>query len=493
MTEIFLHNTLTGKKEIFKPIREGEVGIYSCGPTVYWNQHIGHMYAYVQWDALVRSLNYLGYKTKWVMNLTDVGHLTGDNLGDADTGEDKMEKGAEREGTTVWQIADKYIAQFRQSLESLNVRSPDVLCRATEHIPEQIALIEKIEKNGFTYTTKTGVVFDTQKFPGYADFAHLNLEKQDAGNRVTVDEEKKKPWDFLLWITNQPNHIMKWESPWGVGFPGWHIECTAMSVKYLGERFDIHTGGKEHIPVHHTNEIAQAFGAFGHQTANYWLHNEWMNFDGQKISKSLGNSILVSDLVAKGFDPLALRYLIMTTHYKTGLNFTWESLQGAQTAYFKLRDFVAGLMSKATFDIPASVSKVSFDTQNQMSKATFDIFDIYKQQFSECLADDLNIAKGIGLVWQIIKAKDVDDKTKLELILDFDQVLGLKLADAKKSEEAEILPALKIEVSELIKMRDTARAEKNWPLSDELRQKIESLGFEVSDTPDGTKILKKYN
>jgi cysteinyl-tRNA synthetase len=470
MTDIFLHNTLTGKKEKFEPIRAGEVGIYSCGPTVYWNQHIGHMYAYVEWDCLVRSLNYLGYKTKWVMNLTDVGHLTSDE----DEGEDKMEKGAAREGLTVWQIADKYIAQFKESLQLLNVNGPDVLCRATEHIPEQIALIEKIEKNGFAYRTKTGLVFDTGKFPAYADFAHLNLEKQDAGNRVTVDEDKKKPWDFLLWITNQPNHIMKWESPWGVGFPGWHIECTAMSVKYLGERFDIHTGGKEHIPVHHTNEIAQAFGAFGRQTANFWLHNEWMNFDGQKIGKSLGNSILVSDLIARGFDPLSLRYLIMTTHYKTGLNFTWASLESAQTAYFKLKNFVAGL-------------KISVEKNS--AEVDADIFEKYKNDFGECLADDLNIAKGIGLVWQIVKAKDVGDKTKLDLILDFDKVLGLKLAESENpSTSAEKIPQ---KILDLISARNAARAEKNWKLSDELRQKIESLGFFVHDTGTGTKIDKK--
>ena len=485
MTDIFLHNTLTGKKEIFKPLRSDEVGVYSCGPTVYWNQHIGHMYAYVQWDCLVRSLNYLGHKTKWVMNLTDVGHLTSDE----DLGEDKMEKGAAREGLSVWQIADKYIAQFRESLALLNIKTPDILCRATEHIPDQIELIKKIEKNGFAYTTKTGLVFDTDKFPGYAEFAHLHLEKQDAGNRVTVDEEKKKPWDFLLWITNQPNHIMKWESPWGVGFPGWHIECTAMSAKYLGERFDIHTGGKEHIPIHHTNEIAQAYGAFGHQTANYWLHNEWMLFAGEKISKSLGNSILVSDLVAKGFDPLSLRYLIMTTHYKTGLNFTWESLEAAQKAYFKLCDFVQSI-----------AEKISTPEMSESDTTQSEIFTKYKQQFSESIADDLNLAKGIGLIWQIIKAKDIYDKIKLALILDFDKVLGLKLDQAKPRQNAtsakEILndPAISAEerkVAELVSARDNARSEKNWPLSDQLRAEIESFGFEVSDTPTGTKITRK--
>jgi cysteinyl-tRNA synthetase len=472
--DIYLHNTLTGQKEKFIPIKKAEVGIYSCGPTVYWNQHIGHMYAYVEWDALVRSLNYLGYKTKWVMNLTDVGHLTGDNVGDADTGKDKMEKGAEREGLSVWEIADKYILQFKESLKSLNIKEPDVLCRATEHIPEQIDLIKKIETNGFAYSTQTGLVFDTDKFPGYVDFAHLNLEDQKAGSRVAVDEEKKKPWDFLLWITNQPNHIMRWPSPWGVGFPGWHIECTAMSTKYLGETFDIHTGGKEHIAVHHTNEIAQAFGAFGHQTANYWLHNEWLMFDRQKISKSAGNSILVSDLIEKSFDPLSLRYLILTTHYKTGLNFTWESLAGVQTAYFKLKEIIANLkaeVSKGIFDIDAEV------------------FEKYKKEFSECLADDLNIAKGIGLVWQIVKMKEINAKTKLALLLDFDKVLGLKLDEATLSDQStdEEIPE---EILKLKTARDTARSEKNWTKSDELRDQIEKSGYLLEDSGDQTKIRK---
>ena len=469
MPPIFLHNTLTGKKEEFKPINPDEIGIYSCGPTVYWNQHIGHMYAYVQWDALVRSLNYLSYKTKWVMNLTDVGHLTGDNEGDADTGEDKMEKGAKRESLTVWEIADKYILQFKESLKMLNVLEPDILCRATEHIEEQIKLIKKIETNGFTYKTKTGLVFDTEKFPQYSDFAHLHLENQNAGSRVKIDIEKKKPWDFLLWITNQPDHIMKWESPWGIGFPGWHIECTAMSTKYLGETFDIHTGGIEHIPVHHTNEIAQAFGAFGHGTANYWLHNEWMLFEGQKISKSLGNSILVSDLKEKGFNPLALRYLILTTHYKTGINFTWESLGGAQTAYSKLKEIITEL-EKEIKESPSSLNQ--------------EIFDKYKKEFGLCLADDLNVAKSIGLIWQIVKSKEINSKTKCELILDFDKVLGLKLDEKNKFEVPE-------NVEVLIKNRDKARTEKNFTKSDKIRKEIESLGFEVKDSPNGTFVTPR--
>lgn len=468
--DIYFHNTLTGKKDKFVPIEQGKAGIYSCGPTVYWNQHIGHMYAYVQWDVLVRSLKYLGYQTKWVMNLTDVGHLTGDNEGDADTGEDKMEKGAKRENLSVWEIADKYVSQFKSSLQSLNIATPDVLCRATEHIPEQINLIERIEKNGFAYTTQTGLVFDTTKFPDYANFAHLNLEDQEAGHRVAIDKEKKKPWDFLLWITNQPNHIMKWPSPWGVGFPGWHIECTAMSTKYLGETFDIHTGGKEHISVHHTNEIAQGFGAFGHQTANYWLHNEWLSFDGQKISKSAGNSILVSDLQEKGFDPLSLRYLIMTSHYKTGLNFTWESLEGAQTAYFKLREHLS------------QIKKESGDSPTDQ-----EVFEKNKKEFSECLADDLNMAKAIGLLWQIVKSKELDASTKYALLLDFDQVLGLKLAESAQDKFEDIIPA---EILALKEERDTARAQKNWQKSDELRKQIEEAGYTIEDKPDGS-IIKK--
>ncbi len=448
------------------------MGIYSCGPTVYWNQHIGHMYAYVQWDCLVRSLNYFGYKTKWVMNLTDVGHLTSDE----DLGVDKMEKGAEREGLSVWQIADKYIAQFRDSLELLNIHEPDVLCRATEHIPEQIELIGKIEKNGFAYKTKTGLVFDTEKFPAYADFAHLHLEDQNAGSRVSVDPKKKKPWDFLLWITNQPNHIMKWPSPWGVGFPGWHIECTAMSVKYLGENFDIHTGGKEHIPVHHTNEVAQAFGAFGHQTANFWLHNEWLLFDGQKVSKSLGNSILVSDLVARGFDPLSLRYLIMTTHYRTGLNFTWESLTGAQTALKRLRSIVRHM-------------REDIQMKNSGYKPHDSILQEKKEIFKSFIGDDLGMPQALAFVWELIQNTKVHETEAYELIKDFDKVLGLKLIE----ENLKMIPE---NIQKLARKMNKARFfDKDFEKSDKIREEIKSFGFEVKNLENGVYVGGKdyYN
>jgi cysteinyl-tRNA synthetase len=457
VTDIYLTNSLSRKKEKFVPISPPNVGIYSCGPTVYWNQHIGHMYAYTQWDVLVRFLRYSGYEVKWVMNITDVGHLTSDE----DTGEDKMEKGAKREGLTVWQIADKYIEQFKESMRLLNIKDPDVLCRATEHIEDQINLIKKIEANGFAYKTKTGLVFDTSKFTDYAKFANLDLSKQEAGTRVEVDPEKKNPWDFLLWVTNQPKHIMQWDSPWGRGFPGWHIECTAMSVKYLGERFDIHTGGKEHIPVHHTNEIAQAYGAFGHQTVNYWLHNAWLTLKGEKISKSLGNMITVQDLVGKGYDPLALRYLILTSNYRTGLDFTWESLDSAQTALKNLRTTIAGLRGQKERTV------LSQEKEEKVEK--------YRQEFMNSLSDDLNVSKALATLWTMLKS-NVPSADKYDLAISFDEVLGLKLGEAEKIETPE-------EVKKLITQREKLRADGKFEEADKIREQIQKLGFAVADKP----------
>lgn len=457
MADIYLTNTLTKKKEKFEPINDGEVGIYSCGPTVYWNQHIGHMYAYVQWDVLVRLLRFYGTNVKWVMNLTDVGHMTSDE----DSGEDKMEKGAKREGLSVWQIADKYIKQFADSLELLNIQKPDVLCRATEHILEQIELIKKIEANGFTYKTKTGLVFDTSKFPDYTKFANLNLDEQRAGARTEVDEEKKNPWDFLLWVTNQPNHIMQWDSPWGNGFPGWHIECTAMSTKYLGEKFDIHTGGKEHIPVHHTNEIAQGIGAFGHQTANYWLHNEWLLINGEKMSKSLGNNVLVTDLIEKGFDPLALRYLVLNSNYRSGLNFTWDSLTASQNALNKLRSLIAGLKSETERTV--------------LSEEKEKKIDIFKNDFTLALNDDLNVPKALAVLWSML-GSNIPSGDKYDLAMSFDEILGLKLSE---------IPNSKIQVPNniqaLIDKREKLRKDGKYEEADKIRDEIQKLGFSVSD------------
>ena len=461
-----LFNTLTRQVDEFKPVKQGPVGIYSCGPTVYWNQHIGHMYAYVQWDTLVRVFKYMGNQVNWVMNVTDVGHMTSDE----DTGDDKMEKGAAREGLSVWEIAEKYTKQFLESMDKLNIQRPDTLCRATEHIPEQIELISLIEKNGFSYKTKTGLVFDTSKFPRYADFAGLNLDEQAAGSRTEVDMDKKKPWDFLLWVTNQPEHIMKWDSPWGVGFPGWHIECTAMSVKYLGERFDIHTGGKEHKPVHHTNEIAQGYGAFRHQTANYWLHNDWLVFDGEKMSKSLGNNVLVTDLIEKGFNPLALRYLILTSHYRKGINFTWSSLAAAQTAWDKLNKFVVDVRSKTE------------DSRKQLSKEKEKKLEKFREEFLMAVNDDMAFPKAVATVWEMM-ASNIPDYDKMDQLLEWDQILGLRLGQETKEE----VPG---EVKELMAKREELRKEGKYVEADGMRMQIEKLGWKLEDSKMGVKVKK---
>ena len=452
-----IYNTVTRRKEVLKTIKPGVVGIYSCGPTVYWNQHIGHMYAYTQWGVLVSFLRYIGYKVKWVMNITDVGHLTSD----ADTGEDKMEKGAAREGLSPWEIARKYEKQFVESLELFKIQKPDVLCRATDHIPEQIELAKRIETNGFAYKTETGLVFDTSKFKDYAGFANLKLEEMESGARVEVDSEKRNPWDFLLWVTNQPNHIMKWESPWGVGFPGWHLECTAMSTKYLGETFDIHTGGIEHIGVHHTNEIAQGYGAFGHQTANYWIHNAWLTLKGgEKMSKSLGNGYTAEQLVEMGFDPLAHKYLVLTSHYRKGLEFSLESLKASQAALFKLRSLLSGW---------ADGGEINND---------------YKNEFVEFLSNDLSTGEALALIWKLTKDETVGDEDKKATIFDFDRVLGLGL-DKKIAEEE--VPQ---DILDLVKERKKAREEKNWGESDRLREVIKEKGYLVEDSQNSCKILR---
>lgn len=455
--DIFLTNSLTRKKEKFIPNTSGKVGIYSCGPTVYWNQHIGHMYAYVQWDVLVRFLRFVGNDVKWVMNITDVGHMTSDE----DFGEDKMEKGAEREGLTVWQIADKYIAQFKDSMKLLGINPPDVLCRATENIPEQIKLNQLIEKNGFAYITKKGLIYDTSKFPDYAKFGNLNLEEMKSGADVEVDPEKKLPWDFFLWAIN-PKHIMKWPSPWGEGYPGWHIECTAMSTKYLGPNFDIHTGGIEHIAVHHTNEIAQGFAAFGKQTANYWLHNGWLTGKGgEKMSKSLGNFVTAQEFVEKGYDPITMRYLILTSHYKKGLNFSFESLDSAVNALNNLRSIISGLKSGSDRNV------LSDEKENKVNE--------YREEFTAALADDINVPQALAVLWEMLKS-NIPSGDKYDLAMSFDEILGLKLNEAKVS-KVEIPNDIKV----LMEKREQLRLDKKFEEADKIRKQIEEAGYQVKD------------
>ncbi|MGI5840621.1 MAG: cysteine--tRNA ligase [Patescibacteria group bacterium] len=456
MEKIFLYNTASKKKEEFRPIRDKQVGIYSCGPTVYSNQHIGNMYAYTIWDIFVRFLKYAGFNVTWVMNITDVGHLTSDE----DRGEDKLEKGAKKEGLSPWDIAKKYEKQFINSLELLNINRPDYLPRATEHIKEQIDLARKIEERGFAYKTKTGLVFDTEKYTDYPKFANLKLEEMNVGSRVEVDEEKKQPWDFLLWVTNQPEHIMKWSSPWGEGFPGWHLECSAMSTKYLGQQFDIHTGGIEHIGVHHTNEIAQGYGAFGEKTANYWLHNAWLTLKDAKMSKSLGNVYTVEQLKEMGYEPLAFRYLVLSSHYRKGLVFSFESLEAAEVALNRLRNFVDSWRSEGG-----------------------EVDENYKKEFLGVVGDDFAMPEGLAVVWKLIKDTKISNAKKRATLLDFDRVLGLGLGKIAKEE----VPG---EVLELLRKRDEARENKEWILADELRDEINKRGYLIEDSAEGSRVRR---
>ncbi len=460
-----IYNTLTRQKEEFKPIKENEVGIYSCGPTVYSSPHIGNMYAYVCWDVLVRTFKYLGYKVNNVINITDVGHLTSD----ADSGEDKMEKGSRKEGMSVWEIAKKYENEFLENLSELNIELPWKMPRATDHIQEQIDLIKKIEDNGFTYKISDGIYFDTSKFADYGKFANLNLEKLKEGARVEINQEKRNTSDFALWKFSYPKgrsfdsaqdddakrRQMEWESPWGIGFPGWHIECTAMSTKYLGETFDIHTGGEDHISVHHTNEIAQGCGAFDHNTSNYWMHNAFITFGGSKISKSSGGLYTVFDLKEMGFDPMVLRYMILGSHYRKGLEFSIDSLKAAGTALNKLKSY--------------KVHQV------------YQVNQAFKKEFVDLISNDLAMPEVLALVWKVIKS-DLNPEEKWATILDFDKVLGLNL-DKEIIEEK--IPE---EILKLVEERKKERENKNWTESDRLREIIKKKGYLVEDLENQCKI-----
>ncbi len=442
-----IYNTLSHSVEEFKSIASHEVGMYSCGPTVYDYQHIGHMRRYVGDDILIRVLKANEYNVHHVLNITDVGHL----VSDSDTGEDKMEKGAKKFGLSVWDIAKKFEAQFKDSCELLNITLPKDLMHATDYIPEQIELVKKLEEKGFTYKTADGIYFDTSKFPNYFKFSRQNPQELIAGMRVEMGE-KKKISDFALWKLSPDGEKrqMEWESPWGVGFPGWHIECSAMSMKALGPHFDIHTGGIDHINIHHTNEIAQSEAATGETFANYWVHHAFLTVDGQKMSKSLGNFYTVEDVKAKGFDPLALRYLYLQTHYRQEMNFTWEALSAAQTALGKLR-------------------KYSLESREGPSNMPF--------AFEEAFNEDLNVSKALAIVWENSSNLTKSDFKKI------DDVFGLDLTSF--TEEKIEIP---LAVRELVEKREEARKEKDFNRSDELRDQIISLGFEVMDTPTGQKL-----
>ena len=457
--ELKLYNTLTKEKEIFKPINEKEVGIYTCGPTVYNYAHIGNMRAYMLMDLLRAVLKYNGYTLKHVMNITDVGHL----VSDADEGEDKMAKSSREQKLSPEEIADKYTKIFLEDIEKLNIERPEVICKATEHIPEMIKYVEDIMKNGFAYETSKGIYFDVTKLKSYGELSGIDLEGQLAGARIEVDKEKKSPIDFALWIKAPENHIMKWESPWGLSYPGWHIECSAMSRRYLGELFDIHTGGVDHIPIHHENEIAQAKGACGHTLSNYWMHSEFLLIDGGKMSKSLGNVYKVADLIEKGLDPLAYRYLTFTSHYRNKLNFTWEGVSSSNVSLQRLRENFK-LHKMGTENVEDSV------------------VNKFEEEFHLAINDDLNMPLAMAIVWNVAKY-NVKSQKLAQLLLKLDTVLKLDLDKEEKVEYSK-------DIEEILNQRKEARLNKDFAASDSLRDLLKEKGYIVKDTKDGQQLSK---
>ena len=456
-----LYNTLTRKKEIFKSINDKIVGLYTCGPTVYWYAHIGNLRTYIFEDILKRVLEYCGYKVKHVMNITDVGHLTSD----ADTGEDKMEKGAKREKKSIWKIAKFYTDAFRNDLRRLNIKEPNIWVKATDTIKEQIELIKLLEKKGFTYMIEDGVYFDSSKLKTYGRLWPKKIDIR-AGARVEMVSGKKHPTDFALWKFSPKGakREMEWKSPWGIGFPGWHTECVVMSIKYLGIPFDIHCGGIDHIWIHHTNEIAQAEAAYGKILANYWLHSEFLTLKSGRMGKSEGNIIILDDLIKHNYNPLAYRYLCLQTHYRSKLTFSFESLGAAQNSLKNLSENVLEL-------------KYSED------KIREDKIKIYKREFLKFIRDDLNIPKALVLIWKVLKDKNLSNKEKYSLLIDFDNVFGLGLRKLKKVK----IPG---KIKKLVKLREKYRKERNWEEADKIRELIKEMGYAIDDTPEGPKIKK---
>lgn len=468
-----LFNTMGRKKQAFKPLKAGSVGMYSCGPTVYDYVHIGHFRAYIFVDTLKRVLEFNKFKLRHVMNITDVGHLTSD----ADTGEDKIEKAAREKKMSAWDIAAYYTKDFFDAMRKLNVQRADIVCKATDHVKEMIKFVQKIEQNGYTYKTSDGIYLDTSKIKDYGKLAGLDkkrIEGLKPGARIQFSAEKKNVTDFALWKFSRPdvNRQMEWDSPWGRGFPGWHIECSAMGTKYLGETFDIHTGGIDLIPIHHTNEIAQSKAATGKDPVKFWLHNEFVLVEGTKMSKSKKNFYNMADIEAKGFDPLALRYLFLTAHHRSKINFTWESLAAAERTLDALRDHI--------LEWKKSKAKIKSDKKE---------VETYETKFIKAINDDLNTPIALSVIWKLVRAKDVRGKDKLKLLLKFDEVLGLRLKKVKPAKKKK----LSDKVKELIKKREEFRKTGKYQEADEIRKRLrEEFGVLIEDVAKGTKWkLKK--
>ena len=462
--DLYFYNTLTKQKEKFEPLDSKEVRIYSCGPTVYKDATIGNMRTNIFQDILRRVLRYNGYKIKHVMNITDVGHL----VSDGDEGEDKMLKSAREEHKTPLEIAEHYTKLFFEDLKALNVETPEIVCKATDHINEMLEYVRELIKNGYAYETSTAVYFDISKLDKYPVLSNLNLEEQKAGARVEVDKEKKNPYDFALWIKAPKNHLMKWNSEFGPSYPGWHIECSAMGRKYLGEQFDIHTGGIDLIPTHHENEIAQSKGATGKIPARYWLHGEYLLIDGGKMSKSLGNVYLVKDIKEKGYEPLAYRLFSYSCNYRNKLNFTWEGIESAQKSLERLRGSYKAHLN---------------GTDNLDEKDKEKLANI-EENFHKAINDDLNMPLAMSYVWETAKFEKKSPEVA-KLLMNFDTVLGISI---NKQEEQKEIPQ---EISELLEQRRKARENKDWAKSDEIRDLISEKGYIVKDTKNGQEISKK--
>ena len=463
-----LYNSLSRKIENFKPIHPLQVGMYTCGPTVYSFAHIGNFRTYVSADLLFRVLKYNGYDVTYVINLTDVGHLTGDNLGDADLGEDRMEKAAQKEGKTAWEVAQFYGDVFIEDFHKLNLQDPLTFAKATDHIKEQIALVQRLEESGYTYEISDGIYFDTSLFPTYGELS--NLDEIKAGARVEINPEKRNSRDFALWKFSPPESTgikrqMEWKSPWGKGFPGWHIECSAMSMKYLGETFDVHTGGMDLRETHHPNEIAQAEAATGKKFVNYWVHGAFILVNGEKMSKSKNNLYTIYDLEKEGYEPLSLRYLYLQAHYRQEMNFTFQALDAATNALKKLRQEVA-----------------------EMGEPEGSVKE-FEKRFFDAINDDLNMPQALAIMWELVKS-DEPASAKANSIFKMDEVLGLNLQEESmhiRNEEG-IVPE---HIKQLLDEREALRAQKQFTDADRMRIKIEKLGYIIEDNQKGTKIRKR--
>jgi len=462
-----LYNTMTRSVDEFHPIEEGKVRLYTCGLTVYNYAHIGNLRTYIFEDILRRVLEMCGYEVKHVMNVTDVGHL----VSDADEGEDKMAIGAKREGKTAWEIAQFYWDAFRRDMQRLHLLEPTIWCRATDHIPEQIELVRKLEEKGYTYLIEgDGVYFDTSKLKDYGKLARLDLEGLQAGSRVEVVAGKRNPTDFALWKLSPEGQRrqMEWPSPWGVGFPGWHIECTAMAIKYLGERLDIHCGGIDHIPVHHTNEIAQAECALGHEWCNWWMHGEFLVFSREeaseeaKMSKSTGEFLTLQSLIDRGYDPLAYRYFCLTAHYRQQLAFSWQALTAAANAFQRLKRTVLDLRRYYDGKAPP--------------------IEKHLAEFRRAAEDDLNMPRALAAMWNALKDDQADRAGIYATLLAMDEVLGFGLAEMQE----EKLAISEQEIQKLLDERDAARKARDFARADAIRDRLAEMGIVLEDSPQGT-------